>query len=622
MSTTAPKVIQRQLDALDLEVRLRRDDGTLASFVDRLRAIGEDAGAIGLTELEGIAALREGELLLLDGEPGLALDAFGAAHTAFEAVGARDRLATVLARTSEAMIGLDVPWSGVLEVCERGIELVEADRYRTSAPYLQAGYLYRTITLYSNGVRAAHALDDRRYVTWSELSKSRALSGIPTGADVPPDTDESDLVRELTALGERIEEAQRDGRDPSVLQRRRSVLFDRLVIARRRAATLPEPDVAAMQLGLTGGQIALSYYWLDAASLLLIALSVTDLETHVISVAAGDRELLTRFSAAAHGTGPAPVPAGEQRLLLERLLNGFGDTLLSPVAAMIADARRVLVSPHRALHVVPFGAVPFDGRALVRHAAVANIPNLTCLQRQIDTPARPPFRAVLAGATTYADCPPLLDSVQEVDTVATSYTDVGFDVDHLIDERVTARAITDACRSRTQPPVLLHLAVHGLNVDAGAPLESALVLPRDRLDGIDLTNLRLEGTTIVLSACSSGQRAILDRSGSSELAGDDMLGLQTAFFAAGARQVLGTLWAVDTAVAADIAIGFHRRLLEGDPADVALHRTISAKLDDDPLWGLYAYRWAPFVLVCLGAPAPLPRPTAASEAAQPAGVAP
>src|SRR5258708_27795168 len=82
------------------------------------------------------------------------------------------------------------------------------------------------------------------------------------------------------------------------------------------------------------------------------------------------------------------------------------------------------------------------------------------------------------------------------------------------------------------------------------------------LDGLEIARLRLSAETVVLSACCSGQRPI-SRRGMQELPGDELFGLQAAFFRAGARRILGTLWPVASQVARQISTSFHSQLASG-----------------------------------------------------------
>ena len=131
---------------------------------------------------------------------------------------------------------LDAEAASALPIYAEGIALVERDRAKTTAPYLQAAYLRRVISLYANGIRAAYELGDHdRMLTWMELSKSRALPrpgrtpANPGGAPVDQartadlEQQRADLERQLADLSREIDEyrARHDGADPATRSRAR-----------------------------------------------------------------------------------------------------------------------------------------------------------------------------------------------------------------------------------------------------------------------------------------------------------------------------------------------------------------------------------------------------------------
>ncbi|WP_371871418.1 CHAT domain-containing protein [Phytohabitans rumicis] len=197
---------------------------------------------------------------------------------------------------------------------------------------------------------------------------------------------------------------------------------------------------------------------------------------------------------------------------------------------------------------------------------------------------------------------PLPSAEPEAAQVAKAYTEKGVPARALLGPAARQDTLRGLMSDPATAPTCVHLAVHGSNVESDTPLESWLLLAASRLDGLHLVHWRLDGATVVLSACCSGQRAIGGR-GMAELPGDDLFGLQGAFFAAGARQVLGALWQVEGGIARPLTLAFHRGLLDGLPADVALRRATLHHLDTDLLFTRLAH-WAPFFLMCLGTPQP------------------
>lgn len=133
------------------------------------------------------------------------------------------------------------------------------------------------------------------------------------------------------------------------------------------------------------------------------------------------------------------------------------------------------------------------------------------------------------------------------------------------------------------------------------PMESALSLADGAVDGLDIARWSLAADRIVLSACWSGQQAIWDRSGADELVGDEMLGLPAAFLAAGAHQVIGTLWRVRDDAARMLCRRLHEELIAGQPAETALRRAVLAGRDADD----NIADWGAFQLIAVGRERPV-----------------
>ncbi len=149
----------------------------------------------------------------------------------------------------------------------------------------------------------------------------------------------------------------------------------------------------------------------------------------------------------------------------------------------------------------------------------------------------------------------------------------------------------------------LHLVTHGDDIPLAAPFDAGLYLPAGGIDGQEISQWQLHADLVVLSACYSARRAISGRHASpdsgdqeEELFGDEVLGLQAAFFAAGARQLLGALWPVADGSARTLMCAFHQHLIAGLAAESALRQAMLDVRDTN----LSMYHWAPYKLVRLG----------------------
>jgi CHAT domain-containing protein len=140
----------------------------------------------------------------------------------------------------------------------------------------------------------------------------------------------------------------------------------------------------------------------------------------------------------------------------------------------------------------------------------------------------------------------------------------------------------------------IHIASHGI-IDSEIPQLSSLILGAwDRNGKVtdqyvragDLMGLTLDAEVVVLSACDTA----LGR----EFAGEGLIGLRYAALARGARSVVGTLWPVSDAIAADVMTDMYRNITaSGQPVEMALSSAIRSALVRTPaldpaLWGPFA----------------------------------
>jgi CHAT domain-containing protein len=128
-------------------------------------------------------------------------------------------------------------------------------------------------------------------------------------------------------------------------------------------------------------------------------------------------------------------------------------------------------------------------------------------------------------------------------------------------------------------------------IDQRHPDRSAILLApgSSAEDGLlqvrEVSELRLDGTMVVLSSCQSATGTVTR--------GEGVMGLARAFFEAGAHTVIGSLWPVRDDHARDFFGRFYAHLGRGVPAGEALRSAQSEARAD----GLPADAWAGMVLI-------------------------
>jgi tetratricopeptide (TPR) repeat protein len=283
--------------------------------------------------------------------------------------------------------------------------------------------------------------------------------------------------------------------------------------------------------------------------------------------------------------------ADGQRFLRPEILRRCYAALLEPVSDVLGEAERLVVVPHGPLHQLPFAALQ-DAQGLPLldlTRCVSYAPSIT-LSLRARRRSSPPARSCLALGYAGADRR-LRHTEAEVETVTAIC-----DGDRLEPEAgVLAHFLTRAGDYQR-----LHLACHG-EFDTAAPLESFLeVGPGARLTAADvLSRVRLRADLVTLSACRSGVSHVLR--------GDEPMGLVRAFLAAGASDVIVTLWPVEDESACVLMEHLYRTLIaqsdSTDPA-AALHAAQIAlraytRPDGTQPFAATSF-WAPYALIHAG----------------------
>lgn len=236
------------------------------------------------------------------------------------------------------------------------------------------------------------------------------------------------------------------------------------------------------------------------------------------------------------------------------------ETLIAPVAALLPPAGASLtIVPAGPLFRLSFAALQNPaGRYLLEDYRLSYVPSASMI-------GQGPAPAIDEGNTSYLlvgnpvlapelvreqRLGPLPGAVREVQAIrrrvlpaqANTLTGTG--------------ASEAAVRVASTQAGVLHFATHAV-VDDGRPFDAFLALAPGasagaddgRLTAEEIYDLDLSADLVVLSAC---------RSATGPVTGDGLLGLTRAFFAAGARSVVATLWDIPDVAAGTILPRFYR----------------------------------------------------------------
>ncbi|MFE6158104.1 CHAT domain-containing protein [Streptomyces sp. NPDC056486] len=230
--------------------------------------------------------------------------------------------------------------------------------------------------------------------------------------------------------------------------------------------------------------------------------------------------------------------------------------LLRPVREALGGCRRLFVVPHRALALVPFHALPVAGVPLGERCAVSQLPSAALVTRPRSGMAPPAGESVLlVGDPVYAADRELARLPGTATEAAAISRLLG--ASPLLGAAATREAVVGAAPGCA----VLHLATHGVLYEQGPNRSYVALAGHDRLTVGDMTGLQLAAELVVLSACHTGR--------GTATAGGDVIGLVRAAVAAGARNVVVSLWPVDDEAGAVLMTYLYEELASGNSRSVA-----------------------------------------------------
>ena len=278
------------------------------------------------------------------------------------------------------------------------------------------------------------------------------------------------------------------------------------------------------------------------------------------------------------------------------------DRLLRPVDDALAQAHRLIVIPDGTLTSMPFEALvrrATGGRPeyLCERVAISYAPSASALAALRASPPRPRRgRTLLAfGDPDYgglAALTPLPATRDEVTAIAGLYDAADRQV------YLGAAARVERMKSeRLDQYRYLHFAAHG-RFDEGHPSRSGIMLASGHsstaenvLTVDEIRALHLDADLVTLSACATGLGRLVG--------GEGLLGLARAFFYAGSRSVVTSLWNVNDNATAALMTSFYTNLNNGLWKTEALRAAKRELMHHTRIEWRHPYYWAAFTLAGL-----------------------
>jgi CHAT domain-containing protein len=256
---------------------------------------------------------------------------------------------------------------------------------------------------------------------------------------------------------------------------------------------------------------------------------------------------------------------GSTRAVLAELY----ESIWEPLESVLRD-RNWIISPHGMLHRVPFPALLGPNGYLIEHTCIAMTPSARIWNGIAQRNRKPGWRSAWVAGVASDRLPEISREIESVVSHLSGW--------NVRSDNAPTRSGFLAASERSD---LIHLAAHG-SLRADNPVFSQLHLTDGPLFVHDLGALRLPGSIVVLTACSSGR--------GERLAGDEWVGLAQGFLHAGASTVVTSLWPIEDRATASLMDGFYRSLSHGASIPESLR---SAMLETSREL-IHPWQWASF----------------------------
>lgn len=295
--------------------------------------------------------------------------------------------------------------------------------------------------------------------------------------------------------------------------------------------------------------------------------------------------------------------------------HAIADRLFGQLSDRLRDRELILV-PDRSLHLLPFTGLPLliDGRRipLIQVSTSTRVawPGGATRRRTsyqsaavFATPGEGDLVAINAAMRSAAADARVFEglsgSAREIDAIVAAF---GADSVAIEIENLTSTAFRDLA---VRPAGILHVSAHAY-VHPFEPDLSAIVLNPDsaagdsrsaRLTALEVAALPLSQGLVVLSACETGVGPVSPTEGPVSLA--------HAFLAAGAENVIATLWQIPDAAAARFGELFYQALTRDESTAATALQAAQLGMLNERRWR-DPYFWAGFTLTSVPATDPSP----------------
>ena len=287
-------------------------------------------------------------------------------------------------------------------------------------------------------------------------------------------------------------------------------------------------------------------------------------------------------------------------------LNSLYQLLIGPIEDLLPNdpQSKVIFIPDGSLNFISFAALkdPNNQKYLVEEHTISRVPNIRTLLLNLREDASNQYSQGSGKALIVGNPTPMPDSLEplpgaEEEALAINrlLDNNGFDTKKIIGKKAKKKRII---KNMDEGAEIIHLATHGIintgNRQFGSyrrtlsstEASGSIALAKDYLSASEIFNITLSNTDlVVLSACNTGV---------GELVPGGVIGLPFSFTAAGASNVLMSLWNVPDASTAKLMTIFYEYWLNGRDKAQALRLAMIDMIQEYPN---SPKDWAAFTLV-------------------------
>ena len=327
---------------------------------------------------------------------------------------------------------------------------------------------------------------------------------------------------------------------------------------------------AAFELGRARASLCAAYgddwtalcYTQHGASLLLHMLTPDGLQLYEIAAGHAFQQLVDRASLPMfryHTYRDASYRQGLSRHPWERP-RALGDLLLPrELRTRLHPNHRLLIVPAGPLHRLPWAALRLGNAWLAERAIIQLTPSLSAWQLLAERPPPAGQRALIVGCNEFGARAGAILASEEAALIGARWPGA---YDSLIDAQATRTTLLDrAARGALRQYQLIHFATHAQLLPHRG-LAAHIKLWDDDLLLPEVAALGLDGALVVLATC--------DGAAPDALPGEEVLSLNGALLAAGARAVIASVWPISNQAALGLTAALYSELREHSDAARAL----------------------------------------------------